>query len=740
MTNLAHRAEGRADLTVFRDPASVAVVGASANPAKWGYWLARGALAGRSRRPAYLVNTGSREILGAPVAAALRDLPEVPELVACCVPPAQIWRVADEALGLGVHGLLVITADVPRAAELAARVTAAGARLVGPSSLGLFDAATCLQLAWGSFLPGGLAIVSQSGQLGSEIALLAERAGIGVSRFVSAGSQLDVTIADLLNDLVAHHRSRAVAVYLEDFTDGRRVFDAVAALRAAGKPVVQLTAGSSAAGRRGARSHTGALTSPAEFVDAACRAAGALRAQTPAELVHIVAYLLTARPSEPALPPPMLPAGPRVGVVSDSGGQGVVAADCLSRRGLDVPELTGIRPALAALLPAAAATGNPVDLAGAGERDLGSYRDVTAALLASGEVDSVLLTGYFGRYGLDTPALEAAEREVAGQLGALARQTGRPLVVHSMGADGAAATVLRDGGVPVYDTVEAATQALSAAVALGSRPVRPASLRTVSPARPVGPAEGSGPGGTTDLTDNKGTRYWAARELLGAAGIAFPAARQVRDQRAAVAAAAQLTAPYVLKSGWLEHKSEYGGVLAGLTDGLAVARAFAEMHGRLGDGPYVLEEQDVRRDVVEMIIGARGETGLGPMVTVGAGGTEAELYRDAVTECAPVDLAQARAMIARLRCAPLLDGWRGRQAADAESLARAIVAISELVTRLPEGIAEVEVNPVRVGADGAIAVDALLVPAEFGGASGSGGGGTEANEAVAGPGGGQAAR
>jgi acetate---CoA ligase (ADP-forming) len=345
MTDLKQCADTRADLGVFHDPRSVAVVGASANPAKWGYWLARGALAGRSRRRVYLVNSRGGEILGVPAATALGDLAEVPELVAFCVPPQQVWRVADEALALGVRGLLGITAEVPRADELAARVTAAGARLVGPSSLGLFDAATSLQLAWGNFVPGALAIVSQSGQLGSEIALLAERAGIGVSRFVSAGSQLDVTIADLLNDLAGHERTRAVAVYLEDFTDGRRIFDAIAALRAAGKPVVLLTAGGSAAGRRAARSHTGALTSPLEFIDAACRAAGALRAQTPAELVHIVAYLLaSALPTGTGRGQATVPTGPRVGVVSDSGGQGAVAADCLSRHGLAVPELTGVRP------------------------------------------------------------------------------------------------------------------------------------------------------------------------------------------------------------------------------------------------------------------------------------------------------------------------------------------------------------------------------------------------------------
>jgi acetate---CoA ligase (ADP-forming) len=685
------RADGGAGLAVFRVPASVAVVGASANPAKWGYWLARGALAGRDQRAVYLVNRRGGEILGAPAAPALSDLGDVPELVAFCVPPGQVRAVVDEALALGVRGLLGITAGVPGAGELAARVSAGRARLIGPASLGLFDAATGLHLAWGSFAPGALAIVSQSGQVGSEIALLAERASLGVSRFVSVGSQLDVTAAELLFDLAGHELTRAVAVYLESFTDGRQILDAARALRAAGKPVVLLTAGGSEAGQRAARSHTGALTSPLELVDAACRAAGVLRAQTPAELVHVMAYLLTAKP----------PAGARVAIVSDSGGQGALAADCASRRGLAVPELTAAAQALAVRLPRGAATANPVDLAGAGEHDLGSYRDVAAALLASGEVDSVLMSGYFGRYGQDIPALAGPERDVAEQLGALVRQTGRPLVVHSMGAETTTAAVLRDAGIPVYDTVEAAAGALSGAVALSARPGRPD--RASRPARPLTAGVPAGP-----LTQ---AGYWAARTLLRQAGVAFPPARLVGGPREAAAAAARLTAPYVLKAAWLEHKSEQGGVIAGLTDAAAVARAFDRMRQRLGDGPYVLEEQDVRRDVVEMIIGARRETGLGPMVTVGVGGTEAELYRDAVTECAPVDLGQALAMLTGLRCAPLLAGWRGRPPADVRSLARAVVAISELATRLPENAAEVEVNPIRVGADGAIAVDALLVPA-----------------------------
>ncbi|MFJ4963434.1 acetate--CoA ligase family protein [Streptomyces sp. NPDC088729] len=683
MTESPHSPGARnSGLAVFRDPASVAVVGASANPAKWGYWLARGALAGRDRRAVHLVTRSGGELFGRPAAASLDDLPDVPELVAFCVPAREVPGVVGQALALGVRGLLGITAGVPDGSGLAARVAAAGARMIGPSSLGLFDAESALQITWGDFPAGHLAVVSQSGQVGSEIALLAQRAGLGISRFVSVGSQLDVTTAELLEDLVDHDTTRAVGVYLESFQDGRRIFDAIRALRAAGKPVVLLAVGSSEAGARAARSHTSALTSPMELVDAACRAAGALRVDTPAALVDVAACLLAGA----------LPDGPRLGIVSDSGGQGALAADRAGRRGIRVPELSAPLAAdLAALLPDGAATANPVDLAGAGERDLGTYRETAVRLLRSGEVDSVVLSGYFGRYGLDSPALAEAEQRVAAELAEAAREMGRPLLLHSMGAEGAATRVLREAGVPVFATIDAATDALAGAVALRS-----------SPGRSLAPPAGA-------AAVPAGSGYWPARGLLSDAGIAFPGARQVADAGQVADAAELLRPPYVLKAGWLEHKSEAGGVRVGLPDGPSAASAFTEMHARLGDGAYVLEEQDVRPDVVELILGGRRDARLGPMVTVGAGGTEAELHRDSVTECAPVDLEQAHAMLRSLRCAPLLAGWRGRPPVDNGSLARAVVAVSRLVARLAGDDTELEINPLRAGADGAIAVDALLV-------------------------------
>lgn len=666
------------DLSVFFDPRSVAVVGASADPAKWGYWLARGALRGRSRRGVHLVNARGATIEGEPSARTLSELPEVPELVVLTAPAATVPAVVDQALELGVRGFLGITAGIADERALAARIRAAGARIVGPNCLGLYDATTALELAWGTFSAGCLGIVSQSGQLGLELTGLATQAGLGVSRFVSVGNQVDVTAAEALDDLVGHAATRAVVVYLEGFADGRALVATLDRLRAAGKPVIVLTVGSSEASRAAARSHTGALTVAADVVDAACRVAGAVLVETPAQAVDL-AHLLVGSP---------LPQGTRTAVVSDSGGHGAVAADVLARNGMAVPRLSPtVAAALAAQLPPAAAVGNPIDLAGAGEQDLGTYAHVVELLLRSGEFDAVLMTGYFGSYGADTPALVERELQVVASLADAVRDTGLPVVVHSMRTDSLAVESMRAQAVPVLHTIDAAGRSLGLAAELarrqGSTPV------------PVGSAAPTG------LPDG----YLAARDLLASYGVVYPRGLAVPDLPALRSAAAELAPPFVLKAAWLEHKTEAGGVAVGLVDAEAAYRRMVE---RLGAGAYVLEEMDVRDGVVELIVGARVDPSFGPLVLVGLGGVTAELYRDVQVALAPVDAAGAAAMLRRLRGFPLLSGWRGSKPVDVDAAAAVVAAVSRLVTEHPD-VLECEINPLRVGPDGAVAVDALVV-------------------------------
>jgi acyl-CoA synthetase (NDP forming) len=676
-----------AGLTVFSDPASVAVVGASENPAKWGHWLAAGALAGRHRRDVHLVNRGGGTVLGRPSARSLADLSVVPELVALCVPASGVDDVVDEALELGVRGFLGVTAGVDGEAELAGRIRRGGARLVGANSLGIFDASTELHLAWGEFTAGPLAVISQSGQLGSELAILGARHGVGISRFVSVGNQSDVRAAELLADLTGHEPTRVIALYLESFADGEALFRTLRALRASGKPTLLLTTGASAASARLARSHTGSMTAAVEVVEAACRAAGVRRVSTPTELIDIARTYLSSP----------IPTGRRIGVVGDSGGQGGVAADVAAAAGLTVPVLAEpLAATLASTLPTGAACTNPVDLAGAGEQDLTHYAAVVRRLLESDELDSVVLTGYFGCYGTDTPARAEREIEIARQLGLTVGSTGKPLVVHSMGPDTAAATALWQSGVPVFASIESALRALAGLAGLRS---------TERAAPPHTSTSGIAPSPNTAVQPG----YWAARQLLMDNGVGFPEARLVHRSAELAEAGTHLRPPFALKAGWLEHKSEAGGVVVGIDDDAELLEVFEKMHHRLGHGDYVVEELDTRPDTVEILVGARRDPGLGPFVVVGAGGAAAEVHQDITIEMAPVSPATAATMLDRLRCAALLRGWRGRPAVDVDELAVLISTVSQLIAARTD-IDEIELNPVRVGPSGALAVDALVIP------------------------------
>ena len=682
-TVLAARAarSQKSSLDPFRNPASVAIVGASDDQAKWGYWLARGALSGKHNRSVYLVNRSASRVQGEPAYVSVAALPEAPELVVLSVPPRFVEGVVAEALAKGVKAFLGITAGLPDEDRLGRMIRAAGARIVGPNSLGLYDATAELQLAWGHFTPGSLAIVSQSGQLGSEIANLGARAGLGVSRFISVGNQLDVNAAELLGDLIDHDATRLIALYLESFTDGAQLVKTLRSLAEAGKQTIILTTGASEGSQRLAQSHTGSLTSAFDTVDAACRAAGAIRVSTPTELVNVARYLSVAPK----------PGGRRVAVVSDSGGQSGIAADVAAAEGLSTPVFSAaLQSRLAAILPAGASVSNPVDLAGAGEADLNAYVDLSRLLLESAEVDTVVLSGYLGCYGEDTPSIETAELAVIDRLGDLVKSAHMPLVVHSMSAGSRAVNLMWAHGIPTFPGIEFAMNAVAHAAEIDAWPGR--DIKVLD----------------SDPSDIK-AGYWAARSLLNKLGIASPPGTLIAKREDLKRAADDLTFPLVLKAGWLEHKSEHGGVKLRIDSLEALTEAYEDMYARLGDGEYVVEEQDTRPNAVEVLVGGQQDRDFGPLIAVGAGGTEAELHRDVCVELAPVDHSTAVSMIRRLKCLPLLEGWRGKPATDIDALATIVVSVSEAIAA-DVHMKEFEVNPIRVAPSGALAVDALVVP------------------------------
>jgi acyl-CoA synthetase (NDP forming) len=671
----------------------VAILGASNDPAKWGNRLAMGALRGEERRSVYLVNRNGGEILERTAYPSLGDLPEPPELVVVSVPAEGFEEAVDASLAAGAKAIVGITTglgetgDEGRAREVAIveRVRAAGAVLLGPNCLGIFDAATGLDLGWSELHGGSIGLVSQSGNLALELALLAEDYGLGFSRFASLGNQADLETGELVRSLIDHEPTRVIALYCEDFRDGRAFALAAQEAVEAGKPVLLLTVGAGEVGAQAARSHTGALVSSATAVEAACRAAGMQRVRSPRELIDLAqAELARVRPH-----------GRRVVIVGDGGGHGIVAADVASAEGLELPALSvELQGRIAPHLPDAAPTRNPVDFAGAGEQFLAIFEDVTRIILESGEVDAALVTGYFGGYSEFSDEFQVQETEVALGMARAAADSGRALVVQSMYPRSPSLVALREAGVPVYREIEAAAWVLARLANQAEHP-------------PRGVPELPQPADGTPAPD-----YWIARELLASAGINFPPARRVASLDEARAAAAELGYPIVVKALGLVHKSDAGGVALGLEDEQALEDALAGMATLSVEG-YSVERMAPVTEGAELIAGCLNDPRFGPIVLVGLGGIYAELLQDTAVALAPVDEAQAERLIVSLRGAPIFKGARGRPALEVPAAARALAALSRLAASRPD-LAEIEINPLLVLPEGALALDARAVSGENG--------------------------
>jgi acetate---CoA ligase (ADP-forming) len=678
------------DLSALFDPRSVAVVGASAVPGKWGYLLAEGALRGESRRSVYLVNRRGGEILGRRAYASLTEVPDAPELVILTVPASGLEESVDEALAVGAKALVAISAGLgemgaegrAREGAIVERVRAAGAVLVGPNCLGVYDAGAELELCSEDLVPGSIGLVSQSGNLALEVGLIAQEFGLGFSRFVSIGNQADVEAWEVLESFAAHEPTKLIAVYLEDFRDGRAFARSCAS---AGKPVVLLAGGATEAAARAARSHTGALASDLSAIRAAAVAAGIELVSSPKEVVDVAQALLAGR----------RPRGKRIALAADGGGHTVVASDLAAAVGLELPALSeATRARLAEALPPTATLTNPIDFAGGGEQDISSFAKVARALLESGEVDAVLFTGYFGGYAHYSEEFERREVESAEGMAKAAADTGVPLLAHTMYWRSPPAAMLRESRVPVFREVEAAVR-VAGRLADGT----PEALLGVpdlpDPAGPVTAEAG----------------YFTARELLAGSGVPFAEARRVAGLEEAVVAAAEIGYPVVLKALGELHKSDSGGVAVGLGGPEDLNEAFERMEAALSPPAYSVEAMAPLSQGLELIVGSKRDPRFGPILLVGAGGLYAEVVKDVAVALAPVSEAAAEALFRSLQIAPLLDGARGRPSVDVAAAARAAAAVSRFAAEHPE-IAEVEVNPLLALPDGALGLDARIVPGD----------------------------
>ena len=693
------------DLRRLIAPASIAVIGASADAAgHTGRTLANLVRTGYAG-DILPVNPRHDELSGYRCYRSVADLPEHVDTAYVLLRAERVLGVVEELAARGVGTIVVCASgfaelgEEGRRAQQAVRAAAraGGARVLGPNCIGVMNpvdnviACPTFNITY-TFVPGRVAIVSQSGGMGVNIANRAQGRGIGVRTLVSVGNECDIEASEVIDALVDDAETAAIALVLEHVRDAPRFVAAVGRARAAGKPVVALKLGRSDAGRRSALGHTGAMAGEYAVLHDVLRQLGVLEVSGVDELVG-VAGLAAVAPR---------PAGNRLGALSPSGGECSYVADRAVERGLVVPDLSpDTSAALAPLMPLGR-PGNPLDPTGAviGNPDL--LATTLRRLIEDPAFDLIdLAVPTWGEYDAEHLLPRFVEA---------ARGATKPVVISAWTARNLterAEEILRASGVPYFTTADDGVDALAGLY-------RCWNLDGWTP----GPA---GPQLARPSWLSGGAAEYDAKRFLASCGLPVPREAFVDTPAAALAAAPEIGWPLVakLQCTGVVHKSDLGLVRTGINGAEELDRVLADFAGiaeRAGltvEG-YLLAEQ---RHGLELIVGGVHDETFGPVVMVGAGGVLAEHRRDRVFRLCPLDVDQARAALAELDLASVLAGARGRTYA-VDALAEVVSGVSRLMVRAP-WLREIDLNPVLVDAGGAVVVDAVLAlddRAEAGGA------------------------
>jgi acetyl coenzyme A synthetase (ADP forming)-like protein len=634
-----------ASLRPFFAPSSVAVIGASKRRGSIGGELFRNIIEADFTGVVYPVNRGGEPVAGVRGYGSIEQISEPVDLAVICLPGAQVIEAAGAALRKGVTAICVISAGfaevgsegVERQEQLLALVRAHGARLVGPNCLGIAVPGHGLNATFAPRpLPAGrIAFSSQSGALGLALLEKAASRRLGFSAFVSVGNKADVSSNDLLEWWEEDDETDLVLLYLESFGNPDK-FARVASRVARRKPILALKAGSTRAGARAASSHTAALAGSDTAVDALFHSSGVLRARNLEELVDAAA-LLSSQP---------LPKGPRVAVLTNAGGLGILCADACEAVGLELPELAlETRQELAAVLPSEASVANPIDLLGSATGE--AYRQVVPIVLRDPGIDALI--------ALFVPPVVAGSEEVAAAVRSAVEQEqpDKPVLAVVVSAEGTPES-LREEGSPVatFDFPE------SAARALGMAAQRAEWLRRPRGTVPVlNGVDTQGGRAVVAAALAESDDVWleapAARALLTAYGVPVVPERLAANADEAVEAGAELGRPLVIKTAAAgAHKTETGGVALDLeTD-----EEIREAADRIG-GPLLV--QPMIRGGTELLAGIVQDPMFGPLVAFGPGGVQAELIGGTGFRIAPLTDLDADELVDEGKAGVLVRGLRG---------------------------------------------------------------------------------
>ena len=682
-------------------PRSIAVVGASETAGNFGRRSIENLC--DYQGVVHAVNPKYREVAGRPCVESLSALPAAPDCVVVAVPRERVEAVVREAAAIGAGGVIVYASGyaetglperVLEQERLAEIGRAAGMPIIGPNCIGIVNHAMRCGL---SFMPhyaevpaltGHVALVSQSGAMGY-VFVQAPMRGIGFTHYLASGNSCDADVCDLASYLVDQPEVRVIGLLFEGLRDGARLLRLGERARAAGKTIVvyKMTAGE--ASQRAALSHTGSLAG----TDAAYRAAFEKTGMIAVD--DIEAVLETANFFAKAPPP----SGRGPAILVGSGGAGVIAAAKAEAAGQALPQPDeAVRALLAAEVPDFGSTANPCDVTAQVLNATGSFERCMSAFLDRPEFDSLVFPVTYS-HAQYTAQRYRQVKEFS------SRYPNKALCAlwFAEWLEGPGSREYEtDSHIALFRSTTRCMQTLAAWHGRAERAAWPV------PARRSQPHALALEAGT--MTER------ASKQALAAYGIRVTRETLAPDLQSALAAAGAIGYPVALKieSPDIAHKTEAGVVSLGITDAEALRRAYDEIHaaaGRVSPAPRVagVLVSEMIGAGLEMMVGARRDPQFGPLVTVGVGGVLVELLADVQVGLAPVTPMEARDMIDRLKARKLLDGYRGAAPVDIEALVDIVVRLSELAADHADRIDEIDVNPVIMGAHGAIAVDALLV-------------------------------
>ncbi|HKJ31883.1 MAG TPA: acetate--CoA ligase family protein [Balneolales bacterium] len=679
-------------LVPFFNPKGVAVIGASRDPHKLGYGIVRNLVEHRYRGPVYPVNSKATEIFGFTCYKSISKVPDPVDLAIIVVPAHFVLQVLEQCGKRNIKNVIIVSGGFGETGsegkkhekELLSKAKEYEMRVIGPNCIGTIDTHTPVNTTFVVGMPeaGEIGFISQSGAMVAAVIDWARGAGVGFSRIVSLGNQIDVTETEMFSIMVNDPQTQVITAYIEGVNDGR-LFMKEAEKAAKKKPVLVLKGGHGKSGAKAVASHTGALAGSDEAYEAAFKYSGVLRADTMEELFDW-ARTLAWQP---------LPKGNRIAVLTNAGGPAIMAVDALERVGLHISELTKeTRHYLKQRLPVAASVTNPVDiLAGSGPA---TYAVALDALLSDPTVDAALV--------IQAPQdwfLPASLAEVVAEVAAV---HDKPVLASIMGKASVdqALTILHQRRVPNFSFPERAASAFAAMMKRKHWLETP--NHEIDKFTNINPKEAE-----------KAIEQHDFENLLESYNILQPPSYLSKDQDEAISCAKKIGYPVVLKlvSDELTHKSDVGGVILNVKNAQEVKKAYTRI---LKEVKKEHPQADIKGILIqkmlnegqEIIVGAKRDPQFGPLIIVGSGGTEVELLRDIATGIAPLTPAQADQLLDQTQAGKRLKGWRNKQPADRLSVIDAMLRISKIITDHPE-ISEIEINPLFVlpKEQGAYAVD-----------------------------------